>query len=132
MKRKLCSVFIRLLAVVAVFLQPNNLWAVTEIHVETAGTLSSLLTNSEKQLKVTGFINGSDIKFLREKINAGAVTSLDLGVVRIVSGGEAYTGSYTTEDDIIGDEMFYKCSRLQDVTLPSAVTSIRKNAFANT
>ena len=109
-----------------------KLWAVTEINVETAGTLSSLLTSTEKQLKVTGFINGSDIKFLREKINAGAVTSLDLSGVRIVNGGEAYTGSFTTQNDIIGEQMFYQCSKLLQMVLPSTVTSIKKNAFAST
>ena len=120
-----------LLAAILCFIQ-TNLWAVTEVNVETAGTLSELLTSTERQLKVTGFINGSDIKFLREKINAGAVTSLDLEGVRIVSGGEAYTESFTTQNDIIGEQMFYKCSKLVTVVLPSTVTSIKKNAFANT
>ena len=120
-----------LLAAILCFIQ-TNLWAVTEVNVETAGTLSELLTSTERQLKVTGFINGSDIKFLREKINAGAVTSLDLEGVRIVSGGEAYTENFTTQNDIIGEQMFYKCSKLVTMVLPNTVTSIKKNAFANT
>ena len=104
----------------------------TEVNVETAGTLSTLLTSTEKSLKVTGFVNGSDIKFLREQINGGKVTSLDLSGVRIVSGGEAYTEGYTTSNDIIGEKMFYQCSTLQAMVLPSTVTSIKSNAFANT
>ena len=110
----------------------TDLWAVTEIYVETAGTLSSLLTSTEKQLKVTGFINGTDIKFLREKINAGTITRLDWSGVRIVSGGEAYVDSYTTQNDIIGEKMFYNCSKLLAMVLPSTITSIKSNAFANT
>ena len=132
MIRYIYSGLFRLLLALWVCVTPISLWAVTEINVETAGTLSSLLTSTERQLKVTGFINGSDIKFLREKINAGAVTSLDLEGVRIVSGGEAYTESFTTQNDIIGEQMFYKCSKLTAMVLPSTVTSIKKNAFANT
>jgi len=121
-----------LLAAILCLLPAINVWSLTEIHVETAGTLSSLLTSTDRQLKLTGFINGSDIKFLREQINAGKVTSLDWSDVRIVAGGEAYTGSYTTANDIIGENMFYQCSKLQAMVLPTTVTSIQKNAFANT
>ena len=67
-----------------------NAWPADTIHVETAGTLSSLLETTQRQLKLTGFINGTDVKFLREKITAGKVTKLDLADVRIVAGGEAY------------------------------------------
>ena len=110
----------------------SSLWAVTEINVETAGTLSSLLTSTDKELKVTGFINGTDIRYIRQLVTAGTVTKLDWSGVHIVSGGEAYYGSYTTEWDIIGVEMFYQCSNLQQMILPSTVTSIKKSAFANT
>ena len=58
--------------------------------------------------------------------------SLDLDAVRIVAGGEAYTGSFTTEDNAIGEEMFYGLSKLQTIVLPSTITSIKKNAFAKT
>jgi hypothetical protein len=104
----------------------------TEIHVETAGTLSSLLTSTDKELKVTGVINGSDIKYIRELVTAGKVTSLDWSGVRIVSGGQAYFESYTTENDVIGEKMFYQCSKLQAMVLPTTVRAINSNAFANT
>ena len=122
---------IKSLVVVLFCLFQTNLWAVTEIHVETAGTLSSLLTDTERKLKLTGFINGSDIKFIRELIDNNAVTSLDCSEVRIVAGGEAYNESYTTANDIIGEKMFAGCSKLQEMVLPSTVTSIQKNAFSN-
>ena len=125
------KLFRSFVAVLLCFIQAN-VWAVTEINVETAGTLSSLLSSTEKQLKVTGVINGSDIKYLRGLVTAGTVTSLDWSEVRIVSGGEAYYGSYTTEDDIVGEQMFYQCSKLLEMVLPSTTTSIKKNAFANT
>ena len=122
----------RLLVATFVCFFSNSLWAVTEVNVETAGTLSTLLSNPDKEVKVTGFINGTDIKYLRQLVTAGTVTSLDWSDVRIVSGGEAYYGSYTTTDDVIGVEMFYQCSKLQAMVLPTTVTSIKKSAFAST
>ena len=122
----------RLFVATLVCFLSNSLWAVTEINVETAGTLSSLLSNPEKEVKVTGVINGTDIKYLRQLVTAGTVTSLDWSGVRIVSGGQAYFESYTTADNIIGEKMFYQCSKLQAMVLPTTVTSIQKNAFANT
>lgn len=109
-----------------------NAWSADTIHVATAGTLSSLLNLTSKSLKLTGFINGTDIKLLREQINAGNVTTLDLADVRIVSGGEAYNESYTTANDVLGDYMFADCSKLRTVTLPKTITSIGKYAFSKT
>ena len=82
---KLC----RLFAVACVCLISINILAVTELHVETAGTLSTLMSNPDKEVKLTGVINGSDIKYLRQLVAAGTVTSLDWSGVRIVSGGQA-------------------------------------------
>ena len=132
MSREFNAKLLRIVVIVLFCFTRTNLWAVTEINVETAGTLSSLLTSTDKQLKVTGVINGTDIKYLRELVTAGTVTSLDWSEVRIVAGGEAYAENYTTVNDIIGQKMFYECSKLQTMVLPSTVTSIQKNAFANT
>ena len=41
----------RLLLAAVVCLAQTSLWAVTEINVETAGTLQSLLTETEQELK---------------------------------------------------------------------------------
>ena len=122
----------KLLLTALICIVQTNLWAVTEINVETAGTLSSLLTSTDKELKVTGVINGTDIKYIRSLVTAGTVTSLDWSDVRIVSGGEAYDGSHTTQNNIIGEQMFYECSKLQAMVLPSTVTAIQTNAFART
>ncbi|MBR5395702.1 MAG: leucine-rich repeat protein [Bacteroidaceae bacterium] len=110
----------------------TNILAVTEIHVETAGTLSSLLTSTDKELKVTGVINGTDIKYIRSLVTAGTVTSLDWSEVRIVSGGDAYNGTNKTSNDIIGENMFYECSKLEAMVLPTTITTIQTNAFART
>jgi hypothetical protein len=104
----------------------------SEVNVEQAGTLSTLLPTSESELKVTGSINGTDVKYLRELIKSGGVTSLDLSEVHIVSGGVAYYENNKTSNDIIGNSMFYQCSKLKTIVLPSTVTEILGKAFANT
>lgn len=111
-----------------------KLSAVTEIHVQTAGSLPTLLASADidSELKVTGSINGTDIKRIRELVVAGTVTSLDWSDVRIVAGGVAYTGDKKTANDEIGESMFYECSKLQSMVLPTTVTSILTNAFART
>ncbi len=120
----------KLLLAVLVSFVPAGLRAVTEIHVETAGTLSSLLTETDRELRLTGSINGTDIKFVRGLVVEGKVTSLDWSDVHIVSGGEAYYESFTTSNDVVGEKMFYECSKLQGMALPTTVTAIRSNAFA--
>ncbi len=132
MKRTDYSRKFRLLLTAIVCFAQTNLWALTEINVETAGTLPTLLETTDKELKVTGVINGTDIKFIRELVTAGTVTSLDWSEVRIVSGGDAYVGSHKTANNVIGEQMFYECSKLQQMVLPSTVTSIGTNAFART
>ena len=109
-----------------------NLWAQSEVNVEQAGTLSTLLTSAGSMLKLTGTLNGTDIKYLRQLTTDGPVMSLDISGVRIVSGGEAYYESYRTENDVIGQYMFWKCGRLRNVVLPPTVTSIGRCAFAYT
>ena len=106
--------------------------AQTVIHVETAGTLPTMLSSSEKELKVTGIINGTDIKYIRSLVTAGTVTSLNWSEVKIVAGGEAYFESFTTQDDVIGQKMFYNCTKLQTMVLPKTITSIQGTAFAGT
>ncbi len=132
MNRKIYTKCLRLLLSVVCCLLSASLWAVTEINVETAGTLSSLLASTDKELKVTGVINGSDIKYMRQLVSAGTVTKLDWSGVRIVAGGEAYTGSFVTKADEIGEQMFYECSKLESMVLPQGITAIQTNAFART
>ena len=77
-----------------------------------------------RSVKLTGSVNGTDIKFLRERISAGKLSTLDLADVRIVSGGSAYNESYTTRNDVIGDYMFADLSKLTSITLPTTITDI--------
>ena len=132
MKKNAFKGIVRLLLLSVVCYTPLYSWADSEVNVEEAGTLASLLPSSDKKLKVTGFINGTDIKYIRSLVAKGTVTSLDWSGVRIVSGGEAYNEGFTTADDVIGEKMFYNCSKLQTMVLPSTTTTIQNNAFAGT
>ncbi|GHV10603.1 hypothetical protein FACS1894162_5150 [Bacteroidia bacterium] len=99
-----------------------NLQAQTvTIHVETAGTLPTLIAEGTKyqitDLTLTGDLNGTDIRYINEMTghaaNEGAATNgklaiLDLSGANIVSGGYPYS-SYPeiyTVDNTIGKWMF--------------------------
>ena len=122
----------RLLLASCVCLIVTTGWSKTEVNVQRAGTLSSLISTSEKELKVTGFINGTDIKFIRQLISSGKVTILDWSEVSIVAGGDAYYENYTTSDNTIGEKMFYECSGLRQMILPSTLRKIQGDAFKQT
>lgn len=121
------------------------------INVTTAGTLSSKIAESKKyqikSLTVTGNLNGTDIRYLREmagrdvngtKTN-GILEKLDLSRATIVSGGDYYyttnpSSSYNsykkyTSNNQISDYMFYGCSTLTNLTLPQNSTAIGAHAF---
>ena len=131
MKKNLSLSFFRLLLPLFVlFFGTARAMAATEVHVETAGTLSTLLTTTETTLKITGVINGTDVKYLRSLINAGSVTDLDISGVEFASGGEAYLESYKTEEYVIGHSMFKECKNLKTIQLPQTISEIKQNAFS--
>lgn len=115
---------------VCMILFASTAWAQTEVTVEKAGTLSSLLPESEKSAKIAGPLNGTDIKYLRDLIINHSLISLDLSEASIISGGVAYYESYKTEKDVIGQSMFTECKKLTSVVLPSTITAIGTNAFS--
>ncbi len=129
MRKNTFWVTCRLFPAVAACLLSPDITAATEVNVKEAGTLSSLIDTSDSELKVTGVINGTDIKFIRDLVEAGTVTSLDWSEVQIISGGNAYFENFKTANNVIGEKMFYECSKLQTILLPATVTEIQSNAF---
>lgn len=77
---------------------------------QTPGWLSSKIPFADqatvKNLKVTGYLNGTDIKFIRELTELRNVVHLDLSDANIVAGGDAYYSSYKTSDNILTTYMF--------------------------
>lgn len=119
------------------------------LTVTKAGTLTDLLKDMTPKtitgLKITGNLNGSDIFTIRELCtnhdyveDNGLLHKLDLSDAHIVAGGESYYDdvdyggdgtSKFTEDNVIGDLMFYQCSLLDTLYLPKDITAIGKSAF---
>lgn len=121
------------------------------IHVATAGTLPSLISEDEKnlveELTLTGKLNGTDFKKIRKMANTseGKLTTLDLSNVSIVGGGKPYIADddpkyefnyhdnlswyeFYTQDNHITPYLFTDL-KLETIVLPNSVTSIDQCAF---
>ena len=117
---------------------------------DEAGTLPTKIAVSRKNLitnlKIVGKINGTDLNFIREMAGCGynggktdgKLSILDLSEAKIVAGGDAYvrysennftSNDYYTSNDKLGNYVFYDCSGLTSLTIPSCVTSIGRGAF---
>ena len=121
------------------------------INVETAGSLPTLISESEKfaitKLTLTGSLNGTDIRLIREMAGVdvkfedteGKLSVLDMSGAKIVAGGDFYlsiltgvgseTVDYYSADDSIGDYMFTFSRNLTSVALPDDVTDIGQYVF---
>ena len=128
------------------------------IHVATAGTLSSYISESEKyqitELTLTGEINGDDLGFIREMAGKkrrsdrhslfddteGQLISLDISGANIVAGGLSMyireidnDFEYTvTRNNEIPPRLFEGCTNLAHISIPNNVNSIGSYAFNGT
>lgn len=107
---------------------------IQEVNVETAGTLSSLLSSAAIKAKISGSINGSDIKYLRQLINNEKLSIIDLSDACIVKGGgvyfvDEYMKSFVTTADVLGGAMFKECKNLTSIKLPASITKIEQDVF---
>ena len=117
---------------------------VVVLNVAEAGTLNQLISKSQKyqiiNLKLTGTLNGNDIKFIREmagrdyygKQTEGQLQILDLSKVKIQGGGYYYykdSKKYYTYENQLTDYIFYQCESLVSIALPR-VDWVGKYAFS--
>ena len=118
------------------------------IHVYPAGSLPSLISESEKytidELTLTGELNGTDFRLLRDmagnnylgQTTGGKLKTLDLSGAKVVAGGEKYLDTdqqngkhyQITQANEIPMYVFYGCY-LKNILIPNSVTSIRESAF---
>lgn len=93
-----------------------------------AGNLPSQITEEQKlnatSLTISGQLNGTDIKFIREMLADGKLAYLDMGQASIVEGGESYYLGYVTENDVIGSYMFSDSNNLLSISLPNTARKI--------
>ncbi len=109
------------------------------VTVNQAGTLASLVSDSDKKTAtswvISGDLNGTDIKYLREVFEIGKITDLNLNSANIVAGGDAYedTGylQYFTEDGVIGNSMFSDSKSLISLILPASTKKIDSYSIDN-
>lgn len=128
-------VFVLLMMMVSIVLADNA--KADNVTVTTAGTLSSKLSNTATSATITGPLNGTDFKYLRELVSTKSLSSIDLTNVQIVAGGVAYDGTHYTEDNVFGEEVFFNgesnangFNRLKSIKLPTSITKIGKSAVA--
>ena len=145
-KRQLLFVMFMLLGCLSIQAADDGLITTqVTIKLDEAGTLPDRIGENQKylitNLKIVGKINGTDLKFIREMAGRdfnrektdGKLSILDLSEAKIVAGGSAYVNYYDskayTSNDKLGNYVFYDCSGLTSLTIPSSVTSISDRAF---
>ena len=113
------------------------------LNVENAGTLPNLIADNRKyqikNLRLTGYLNGTDINFLREMAGSdsygnstpGILETLDISDCTIISGGRSYYKSCQTSNNKVGVYMFYNCKQLVNLILPNNTSVIEDYAFAD-
>jgi len=98
----------------------------------TSGLLSEIKMadlNKVVRLKVTGTINSYDIIVFNQKMPN--IRCLDLTDARIVACDHEYYADCKTQDDVVGNSMFYNQDKYYEIKLPETATSIGKSAFSS-
>ena len=106
-----------------------------KVVMSDAGSLPTEIGTSAwrtiKKLAISGQVNGTDIRLIRQMLQDGELEELDLREARVVSGGDYYDeyGFSRTAEDVIGKSMFYNCSNLKRIVLPASTQRIEGYAF---
>lgn len=128
-----------------------------DINVSEPGTLEAAVNALPREitdLKVTGNLNGDDIRTLRLMMNLPTYSDesvpeihpdsllkyLDLSEANIVAGGGFYKSTYAgegkpyresyTENNVLGECMFEKASTIKNLVLPESLTAIDSCALS--
>lgn len=104
------------------------------VNVTTAGTLSTLLNETEittvTNLTITGSIDARDFKFMRDDLSSLSVLDLSASTIQSYSGIDGtISNSNNYLDNEIPSSAFLSKTTLNNVILPSNLISISNNAF---
>ena len=127
MKKTIFIIAIALCSCLSVFSQATSL----TVDCQNPGWLSSKINYGDQQtlknIKVTGYINGTDIQFIYDLNNRSLTGVIDLEDVSIVKGGTLYTNGYprTVENDNeMPPSLFYdQKKQIQKFVYPKTITS---------
>lgn len=110
------------------------------ISTDQAGMLSSILSEDEMltltELTISGPLNGSDFRILRNMAQNCSLSILDLKDATIVAGGNPIninsdgTSCYLSDNDL-STGVFKSCIKLTSIVLPRNLKSIGDEAFSN-
>jgi len=111
------------------------------IYVSEPGTLSQVIGERLKyqltEMSVSGRLNGSDFRLLRDMLGRGVegeetdgvLCKLYLNDVQVVEGGMSYYSSCYTVNDTLGYGMFMNCRNLREIVLPNTIKAVEKDVF---
>lgn len=117
------------------------------VALSSPGTLSEAIPEKDRlnvsTLKLSGKINSSDLKVLREmagrdaegKHTKGHLANLDLTDASIVVGGDAYLSQgevkYAVKaENAFPEKTFYQCGMLRVLKMPKNIENVENGAFA--
>ena len=102
----------------------------------TAGKLSTMLSDQAIKATISGSINSSDIKYMRQLIDEGNLISIDLTNARVISGGSPYLTengtSYRTSSNNMGSKAFERFGALISIDFPLSLKKIDSWSFSRT
>ena len=99
------------------------------VELTMAGSLTRNLTDKAIKAVISGPLNGTDIKYLRQLLTEGNLASIDLTDAKIVAGGTSYYQSYKTTANTMGTYIFDHFKQLSSISLPSKTTTIAEHSF---
>lgn len=86
---------------------------------------------SVKNLTVTGYINGTDIKFIRELLNNRQLAHLDLSDANIVAGGDPYYSNYTIDKDNSIYQYMFTGKKMNYLSLPKSIEKVNSEFYTS-
>ena len=121
--------------------EPYHFRTSQTVVLTEAGELPEIVGEEEKYaittLSITGPLNGTDFRCLREMMGRGTdgqetpgqLQELDLNDATIVAGGASYDGQHYTSDHCVGNGLFAQCATLTELSLPEEATTVEVGAL---